>query len=139
MMGRLRKRVRYHLVQVLDVWFRETGVKPGNAVFGRMCRYIDEKRLLGVWKQDASNTRGESFTTTREWQQWTRRLSLELLQQSPSRALQKCHVLAQVHDPLVRSARGCCSGMACYCGGGGGGGGDGGGGGGGGGEREIER
>jgi len=65
-------------------------------------RYIDEKRLLGVWKQDVQSITSSS-SSTRDWQRWTRRLSLELLSQSPSRALQKCHVLAQVHDPLARA------------------------------------
>ena len=102
------------LSTMATVWRRELEEngqrKSGGSYSGRGggegdlfdAKYIDERRLLGVWKQDVQSITA-SASSTREWQRWTRRLSLELLQQSPSRALQKCHVLAQVHDPLARA------------------------------------
>ena len=40
--------------------------------------------------------------TAEDWEEWMRRLSVELLRESPSPSLRPCAVLAQVHQPLAR-------------------------------------
>ena len=37
-----------------------------------------------------------------DWTEWLRRLSVELLKESPSPVLRSCQVLAQEYNPLAR-------------------------------------
>ena len=37
-----------------------------------------------------------------DWLEWLRRLSIELLKESPSPALRSCWALAQTYNPLAR-------------------------------------
>ena len=37
-----------------------------------------------------------------DWTEWLRRLSVELLKESPSPTLRSCQVLAQEYNPLAR-------------------------------------
>ena len=39
-----------------------------------------------------------------DWTEWLRRLSVELLKESPSPVLRSCQVLAQEYNPLARYA-----------------------------------
>jgi len=48
--------------------------------------------VWGTWQQ----------TTKDDWLEWSRRISVELLRQSPSPALRACAPVAQMHAPLAR-------------------------------------
>ncbi|XP_033096355.1 serine/threonine-protein kinase mTOR-like [Anneissia japonica] len=55
----------------------------------------------------SSSSLTKAFTATRrvsrdDWMEWLRRLSVELLKESPSHALRSCHDLAQQYNPLAR-------------------------------------
>ncbi|XP_071946239.1 serine/threonine-protein kinase mTOR-like [Antedon mediterranea] len=55
----------------------------------------------------SSSNLTKAFTATRrvsrdDWMEWLRRLSVELLKESPSHALRSCHDLAQQYNPLAR-------------------------------------
>ncbi|KAG7693019.1 hypothetical protein KL933_004170 [Ogataea haglerorum] len=48
-----------------------------------------------------------SMRTKEDWQEWIRRLSIELLKESPSPALRACSSLATVYSPLARDLFNC--------------------------------
>lgn len=55
---------------------------------------ISEKHLKRTW--DTSNR-----STKEDWNDWIRRLSVELLIESPSHALRSCAALARLYPPLA--------------------------------------
>ncbi|ODQ81853.1 hypothetical protein BABINDRAFT_160083 [Babjeviella inositovora NRRL Y-12698] len=56
---------------------------------------VNQQILKNAW--DASQR-----STKEDWQEWIRRLSVELLKESPSHALRACSVLASVYYPLAK-------------------------------------
>lgn len=56
---------------------------------------VNEENLKKAWEASQRSTK-------EDWYEWTRRLSIELLRESPSPALRSCLALAQDYHPLVR-------------------------------------
>jgi FKBP12-rapamycin complex-associated protein len=56
---------------------------------------VSQQHLKRAWETSQRSTR-------EDWLEWIRRLSVELLQQSPSHALRACASLASVYHPLAR-------------------------------------
>ena len=56
---------------------------------------VGERNLSKAWDH-------REHYTVEDWTEWMRRLSVELLRESPSPSLRPCHVLGQVHQPLAR-------------------------------------
>jgi hypothetical protein len=56
---------------------------------------VDVDRLRKAWETRDSTTR-------EDWLEWMRRVSVELLRQSPSPSLRSCSGIAEVHQPLAR-------------------------------------
>ncbi|CDK26792.1 unnamed protein product [Kuraishia capsulata CBS 1993] len=61
---------------------------------------VNQQALKNTW--DASQRR-----TKEDWQDWIRRLSVELLKESPSHALRACAALASVYHPLAKDLFNC--------------------------------
>ncbi|OJD16085.1 hypothetical protein AJ78_03718 [Emergomyces pasteurianus Ep9510] len=63
---------------------------------------VGQKKIL-VNQQHLKNAWDASQKSTREdWQEWIRRLSVELLKESPSHALRACASLAGIYQPLAK-------------------------------------
>uniref|UniRef100_A0A7S2SE74 Serine/threonine-protein kinase TOR n=2 Tax=Mucochytrium quahogii TaxID=96639 RepID=A0A7S2SE74_9STRA len=56
---------------------------------------VNQAKLKKAWE-------ASERSTSEEWIEWTRRLSVELLRESPSPALRACSALAQVYNPLAK-------------------------------------
>jgi len=56
---------------------------------------VNQTNLKRSWEASQRSTRDD-------WQEWIRRLSVELLKESPSHALRACSTLAGVYHPLAR-------------------------------------
>lgn len=56
---------------------------------------VNQQHLKNAWEASQKSTR-------EDWQEWIRRLSVELLKESPSHALRACASLAGVYQPLAR-------------------------------------
>ncbi|CAO3647953.1 unnamed protein product [Mucor fragilis] len=56
---------------------------------------VNQQHLKKAWEASQRSTR-------EDWMEWIRRLSVELLKQSPSHALRACVFLASVYTPLAR-------------------------------------
>ncbi|RKP13354.1 hypothetical protein BJ684DRAFT_10183 [Piptocephalis cylindrospora] len=56
---------------------------------------VDQPRLARAWENAQRSTR-------EDWMEWMRRLSVELLKESPSHALRACASLAGIYPPLAR-------------------------------------
>ena len=56
---------------------------------------LDQESLKASWEATQHSTRAD-------WHEWMRRLSVEMLRQSPSPALRACASLAQAYQPLAR-------------------------------------
>ncbi|GAO47492.1 hypothetical protein G7K_1698-t1 [Saitoella complicata NRRL Y-17804] len=56
---------------------------------------VNQQHLKSAWEASQRSTRDD-------WQEWIRRLSVELLKESPSHALRACAGLAGVYYPLAR-------------------------------------
>ncbi|KAL3862460.1 hypothetical protein ACJMK2_008424 [Sinanodonta woodiana] len=54
--------------------------------------YINLQKALGAGRRESKE----------DWMEWLRRLSIELLKESPSPALRSCWALAQTYNPLAR-------------------------------------
>lgn len=65
---------------------------------------IDSPALEAAWEPPASN----SSSSNGEWADWLRRVSVELVRQSPSPVIRPCAGLAQVHFM-------CCVSAICTC------------------------
>ncbi|KAH3666740.1 hypothetical protein OGAPHI_003189 [Ogataea philodendri] len=61
---------------------------------------VNTQALRHVWDCNTKRTK-------EDWQEWTRRLSIELLKESPSPALRACSSLATVYPPLARDLFNC--------------------------------
>ena len=67
-----------------------------------------QNKKLTVNSQSLRNTWDCSTKRTKEdWKEWMRKLSIELLKESPSHALRACTVLASVYPPLARELFNC--------------------------------
>ncbi|KAK9463121.1 armadillo-type protein [Lipomyces oligophaga] len=56
---------------------------------------VDQDHLKAAWEASQKSTRDD-------WQEWIRRLSVELLKESPSHALRACAALAGLYYPLAK-------------------------------------
>ena len=56
---------------------------------------VNQQHLKNAWEASQKSTR-------EDWQEWMRRLSVELLKESPSHALRACSALAGVYPPLAK-------------------------------------
>lgn len=56
---------------------------------------VNQHHLKKAWETSQRNTR-------EDWAEWIRRLSVELLKESPSHALRACASLASAYHPLAR-------------------------------------
>ncbi|KAK9379012.1 armadillo-type protein [Kockiozyma suomiensis] len=56
---------------------------------------VNQEHLKAAWEASQKSTRDD-------WQEWVRRLSVELLKESPSHALRACASLAGVYYPLAK-------------------------------------
>lgn len=56
---------------------------------------VNQQQLRKAWKTSQRPTRDD-------WSEWLRRLSVELLKESPSHALRACAELAGLYHPLAR-------------------------------------
>ena len=56
---------------------------------------VNQQHLRSAWDASQKSTR-------EDWQEWMRRLSVELLKESPSQALRACASLAGVYPPLAK-------------------------------------
>ncbi|ODV85481.1 hypothetical protein CANARDRAFT_28273 [[Candida] arabinofermentans NRRL YB-2248] len=61
---------------------------------------VNPQALRNVWECNTKRTK-------EDWQEWIRRLSIELLKESPSPALRACSSLATVYPPLARDLFNC--------------------------------
>ena len=55
---------------------------------------VNQVQLNSAWDASQKSTR-------EDWQEWMRRISVELLRQSPSNALRACAPLATLYQPLA--------------------------------------
>jgi FKBP12-rapamycin complex-associated protein len=87
-----------HLVKLLPSIAVENDSPPNasldEAEFGGTLR-VNQNTLKQIWEAGGNTTRGD-------WEEWMRRLSVELLRESPVPALRFGSKLAQVHQPLAR-------------------------------------
>ena len=56
---------------------------------------VNQAKLKKVWEATQRSTK-------EDWAEWMRRLTVELLRESPSPALRSCSSVAQIHTPLAR-------------------------------------
>ena len=56
---------------------------------------VNQQHLKKAWETSQRSTK-------EDWAEWNRRLSVELLKESPSHALRACASLAGVYYPLAR-------------------------------------
>ena len=56
---------------------------------------VNQQHLKSAWEASQRSTRDD-------WQDWIRRLNIELLKESPSHALRACASLASLYQPLAR-------------------------------------
>eukprot|EP00605_Chrysophyceae_sp_TOSAG23-4_P001470 GSChrysophyteH1.ASY1.ANO1.1606.1 assembled CDS len=68
--------------------------KQGNFMTGQQKMTINQSQLARSW--DVSQR-----STAVDWNEWLRRLKVELLRESPSPVLRACSALAQAHVPLA--------------------------------------
>ncbi|EMC92726.1 hypothetical protein BAUCODRAFT_76649 [Baudoinia panamericana UAMH 10762] len=57
---------------------------------------VNQQHLKNAWEASQKSTK-------EDWQEWMRRLSVELLKESPQQALRACTPLASIYPPLARS------------------------------------
>lgn len=57
---------------------------------------VNQEHLKAAWETSQRSTR-------EDWIEWIRRLSIELLRESPHHALRACYILASVHPPTARA------------------------------------
>lgn len=57
---------------------------------------VNQEHLKAAWQTSQRSTR-------EDWTEWIRRLSIELLRESPHHALRACYGLASVHNPTARA------------------------------------
>jgi FKBP12-rapamycin complex-associated protein len=56
---------------------------------------VNQQQLKKAWETSQRSTRDD-------WSEWLRKLSVELLKESPSHALRACAELANMYHPLAR-------------------------------------
>jgi tetratricopeptide (TPR) repeat protein len=66
----------------------------GASGLGDMKMPVNQEAMKRAWETSARSTK-------EDWTEWMRRLSVNLLRESPARALRACCPLAQVHPPLA--------------------------------------
>lgn len=57
---------------------------------------VNQQHLKSAWEADTRSTR-------EDWIEWSRRLSIELLKESPQQTLRACFPLASVHSPTAKA------------------------------------
>ncbi|PNS15729.1 hypothetical protein CAC42_4181 [Sphaceloma murrayae] len=57
---------------------------------------VNQRHLQNAWEASAKSTR-------EDWMEWMRRLSTELIRESPQQALRACTTLANIYSPLART------------------------------------
>ena len=79
------------------------GVEPADGKSGEVVAELQGPTKLRVNEENLKKAWEASQRSTKEdWLEWTRRLSIELLRESPSPALRSCYQLSQDYQPLVR-------------------------------------
>jgi FKBP12-rapamycin complex-associated protein len=66
----------------------------GSSGQGDLKMPVNQEAMKRAWETSARSTK-------EDWTEWMRRLSVNLLRESPSRSLRACCPLAQVHPPLA--------------------------------------
>ena len=73
-----------------------SGAPPSSAPPGfRVPAQLGQKSLKATWEATQLSTRAD-------WHEWMRRLSVEMLRESPSAPLRACAPLAEAYQPLAR-------------------------------------
>ncbi|CAB10805.1 TORC2 serine/threonine protein kinase Tor1 [Schizosaccharomyces pombe] len=83
-----------------DVVVKEFKPRPSTKPFSTQDEVltklpVDQASLKAAWESSQKLTRDD-------WQDWIRRISIELLKESPSSALRSCSTLAGIYHPLAR-------------------------------------
>ena len=68
---------------------------------------INRNTLKAAWESTQRSTR-------EDWHEWMRRLSVEMLRESPSLAMRSCATLAQIYQPLARQLFNAAF-LSCWC------------------------
>ena len=72
----------------------EDDLKPAEIAHKQLA--VNQEHLRAAWETSQRSTR-------EDWYEWIRRLSIELLKESPQHALRACFPLASVHPPTARA------------------------------------
>lgn len=79
-----------------DEYYRDDDDDQQNFEISSKPLAVNQEHLKSAWEASQRSTKDD-------WNEWIRRLSIELLKESPQQALRACFPLASVHNPTARA------------------------------------